>query len=141
MPLANRLLAPPQLRDPEVLVPLTVIHCPQCSLVQIRETVRPEILFCEDYPYFSSVSDSWVEHCRRNVVELIGTRKLGRDSLVVEIASNDGHLLRHYAAAGVPVLGIDPAAGPAAAAREIGVPTRQEFFGKALAESLVAGGK
>lgn len=140
MPLSNGLLTESQLKETEIRFPLTLMFCPDCSLVQIRETVRPEVLFGVDYPYFSSFSDAWLRHCRENALELIQTRGLGPSKLVVEIASNDGHLLRNYADHGIPVLGIDPAEGPAAASREIGVAVRQEFFGRGLAESLVADG-
>jgi SAM-dependent methyltransferase len=102
--------------------------------------VDQEILFAVDYPYFSSVSDAWLRHSRENAVELIGARRLSSASLVVEIASNDGYLLRNYVERGIPVLGIDPAAGPAAAARDVGVQTREEFFGRSLAESLATEG-
>jgi SAM-dependent methyltransferase len=140
MPLSNGLLSEVQTRHPESRFPLTVLFCPACSLVQIRETVDPAVLFSADYPYFSSVSDAWVQHCQANALELIETRRLGPDSLVVEIASNDGYLLRNYVKAGVPVLGIDPAAGPAAAAREAGVPTREAFFGRGYADALAEEG-
>ena len=140
MPLSNGLLSAHQLNDAEPRFPLTLLFCRDCSLVQIRETVAPEILFAADYPYFSSVSDAWVRHCRENALELADKRKLGASSLVIEIASNDGYLLRNYVERGIPVLGIDPASGPAAAAREAGVPTREEFFGRAYAEALVAEG-
>ena len=140
MPLSNGLLSESQLSREEPRVPLTVVFCPACSLVQIRETVAPEILFSAEYPYFSSVSDAWVAHCRDNAVELMETRKLGPSHRVIEIASNDGYLLRNYAARGIPVLGIDPAAGPAAVARRNGIPTREEFFGRDMAEALSAEG-
>jgi len=140
MPLSNGLLSESQLSREEPKVPLTVVFCPTCSLVQIRETVAPEILFSAEYPYFSSVSDAWVAHCRDNAVELMETRKLGPSHRVIEIASNDGYLLRNYAARGIPVLGIDPAAGPAAVARRNGIPTREEFFGRDMAEALSAEG-
>jgi SAM-dependent methyltransferase len=140
MPLSNGLLSESQLSREEPKVPLTVVFCPACSLVQIRETVAPEILFSAEYPYFSSVSDAWVAHCRDNAVELMETRKLGLSHRVIEIASNDGYLLRNYAARGIPVLGIDPAAGPAAVARRNGIPTREEFFGRDMAEALSAEG-
>lgn len=140
MPLSNGLLSEAQTRGPEARFPLTLLFCPACSLVQIRETVDPAVLFSADYPYFSSVSDAWVQHCRANALELIETRHLGPESLVVEIASNDGYLLRNYVNAGVPVLGIDPAAGPAAAAREAGVPTREAFFGRDYAHALAQDG-
>jgi SAM-dependent methyltransferase len=141
MPLSNGLLSEAQLREFEARFPLTVLFCETCSLVQIRETVDPEVLFAEDYPYFSSVSDAWVKHCRENALELVEARQLGSSSLVVEIASNDGYLLRNYAERGIPVLGIDPAAGPAAASRAIGVPVREEFFGRTFAEALTREGK
>ena len=140
MPLSNGLLSDSDLKQKEAKFPLTLVFCPSCSLVQIRETVEPEILFSADYPYLSSVSEAWVDHCRANALELIEARKLGPSSQVVEIASNDGYLLRNYAERRIPVLGIDPVAGPAAVARKNGVPTREEFFGWRLAETLVAEG-
>jgi SAM-dependent methyltransferase len=140
MPLSDGLLSESQLKERELRFPLTFLFCPDCSLVQIRETVDPEVLFGADYPYFSSFSDSWLRHCRENVTELMDSRKLGASSLVVEIASNDGYLLRNYVERGVAVLGIDPAPGPAAAARQRGVPVLEAFFGRALAESLAANG-
>ena len=140
MPLANSLLSEQQLRVKEPHFPLTVVFCPACSLVQLRETVAAEILFPDDYPYFSSVSDAWVSHCRDNALELIETRQLGQSSLVLEIASNDGYLLKNYKERGIPVLGVDPAAGVAEVARKIGIPTRVEFFGRSVAEALAAEG-
>jgi SAM-dependent methyltransferase len=140
MPLSNGLLSEAQLQEPEPRFPLTVVFCPECSLVQIREVVAPEILFPPDYPYFSSVSDAWLNHCRGNALELMETRHLGPSSLVLEIASNDGYLLKNYKENGIPVLGVDPAAGVAEVARKIGIPTRVEFFGRAVAESIAAEG-
>jgi len=140
MPLSDGLLSEAQVKEHEHRFPLTVLFCPECSLVQIRETVDPGILFGADYPYFSSFSDAWLRHCRENALELADTRQLGPSSLVVEIASNDGYLLKNYVERGIPVLGIDPAPGPAAAAREAGVAVRQDFFGRARAEQLVAEG-
>ncbi|MGH7446773.1 MAG: class I SAM-dependent methyltransferase, partial [Longimicrobiales bacterium] len=90
--------------------------------------------------YFSSFSDAWLRHCRENTLELMETRRLGPSSLVVEIASNDGYLLRNYVERGIPVLGIDPAPGPAAAAREAGVAVHEGFFSRELAEKLAAEG-
>ena len=86
------------------------------------------------------MSDAWVSHCRDNALELIETRQLGRSSLVLEIASNDGYLLKNYTEHGIPVLGVDPAAGVAAVARGLGIPTRVEFFGRSVAEALAAEG-
>jgi SAM-dependent methyltransferase len=140
-PLADRLLRADQLGEPDVAVPLTLVFCPACSLVQIAETVEPEVLFGGDYPYFSSVSATLLGHARANAEELIARRQLGPASLVGEIASNDGYLLKNFVARGIPVLGIDPAAAPAAAALAAGVPTLQDFFGRALARRLVAEGR
>ena len=140
MPLSNGLLSESQLTRDEPKIPLTVVFCPACSLVQIRETVAPDILFSAEYPYFSSVSDAWVAHCRDNALELMETRRLGPSHRVIEIASNDGYLLRNYAERGIPVLGIDPASGPAAVARRNGIPTREEFFGRDMADALSAEG-
>src|SRR5690606_18309656 len=140
-PLADRLLTPDQLTAPDVTVPLTLMACPACSLVQIAETVDPEVLFGGDYPYFSSVSGTLLRHSRANAEELIARLGLGADSLVVEIASNDGYMLKNFVARGIPVLGIDPASAPAAAAIEARVPTLVDFFGRALAEQLKAEGR
>jgi hypothetical protein len=140
MPLSDGLLTDAQLKRDEARYPLTVLFCQECSLVQIRETVDPEILFGGDYPYFSSFSPAWLQHCRENALELVAKRQLGPSSLVVEIASNDGYLLKNYVELGIPVLGIDPAPGPAAAARQAGIPVREDFFGAAFAGTLVAEG-
>ena len=134
--LADALLKFSQLSQPELVFPLDVAFCPDCSLVQIFETVPPDVLFCRDYPYYSSFSDLLLQHSRANAIELIANRQLGPASLVVELASNDGYLLKNFVDSGVPVLGIDPAEGPARAARELGVPTLCAFFTRALAEKL-----
>jgi len=135
-PLADRLLTAEQLDEPEFFAPLKVMFCPDCSLVQISETVSPEILFGDDYPYFSSVSPALQEHFRQSAERLIETRPLGPESLVIEAASNDGYLLRHFAARSIPVLGIDPAKGPASVALERGIDTLQTFFTLPLAQQL-----
>nr|NIM98557.1 methyltransferase domain-containing protein [candidate division Zixibacteria bacterium] len=98
--------------------------------------VPPEILFGEDYPYFSSVSKTVLQHSRENAHELIRSRKLDAKSLVVEPASNDGYMLRNFVAQGIPVLGIDPAKAPAETAQKAGVPTLRTFFGADLAKQL-----
>jgi SAM-dependent methyltransferase len=134
--LADRLRRADQLDEPELTAPLNLVFCPDCSLVQITESVSPEILFCEDYPYFSSVSASLMEHFRQSALHLIETRHLGEHSLVVEAASNDGYLLKNFAERGIPVLGIDPADGPARAAESNGIETRCTFFTRELARSL-----
>jgi hypothetical protein len=140
-PLADRLVTAEQLDQPELTAPLTLALCSDCSLVQILETVQPEVLFGQEYPYFSSVSQALLEHSRQNALELIERRGLGSDSLVVEPASNDGYMLRNFAERGIPVLGIDPAAGPAQAAVANGIPTLNTFFSKSLAEQLRDEGK
>jgi SAM-dependent methyltransferase len=135
-PLADVLLMEEQLDRMELIVPLEVMFCPHCALVQLTESVSPDILFGEDYPYFSSVSRSLLQHFRESAEELIETRKLNEDSLVIEAASNDGYMLRNFVERGIPVLGIDPASGPARAAQKAGIPTRCTFFGKDLAMKL-----
>jgi len=135
-PLADALLTKEQLESPELIVPLEWVFCPQCFLVQITESVSPEILFGRDYPYFSSVSKSLLQHFRESAEELVESRKLNSDSMVIEAASNDGYMLRNFAERGIPVLGIDPAAGPAKAAQDAGIPTLCTFFGKDLATQL-----
>ena len=140
MPLANALLEREQLTRAEPRFPLDLVFCPACSLVEITESVPPEELF-EDYPYFSSFSDTMLQSASAIVERLVRDRGLGDDSLVVEVASNDGYLLQYYAKAGVPVLGIEPAANVAAVAEsERGIPTLVEFFGEELALRLVGEG-
>lgn len=140
-PLADRLPNQSQLVHVELTVPLTLVFCPKCTLVQITETVQPDILFCDDYPYYSSVSARLMAHFASSARRLIETRKLGKSDLVVEAASNDGYMLQHFVMAGVPVLGIDPAPGPARAARARGVDTLNTFFTLELAQRLAAGGR
>jgi SAM-dependent methyltransferase len=135
-PLADRLLTAEQLQQPEPTAPLDLAFCPNCALVQITETVPPEILFGEDYPYFSSVSPALLQHSRENARELIRSRKLDADSFVIEIASNDGYMLKNFVEAGIPVLGIDPAKRPAAVAQQAGILTLCTFFNRRLAFQL-----
>src|SRR5262245_40848249 len=116
-PLANALLAPEQLAQPEPTYPLDLAFCPQCALVQITETVPPEQLFRE-YLYLSSFSETMLRHAQSLVGRLIAERQLDDNSLVVEIASNDGYLLQYYHRQGIPVLGIEPALNIAQAAWE-----------------------
>jgi SAM-dependent methyltransferase len=136
MPLADRLRTPAMLDQREPRHPLSVVFCPTCSLMQIAETVPPETLFCEDYPYYSSFSPALLEHSRKNAEELIAERGLNSRSLVIELASNDGYMLRNFQDVGIPVLGIDPAAGPAAAAQRANINTMCTFFTRELAETL-----
>jgi SAM-dependent methyltransferase len=125
-----------QLDELELVAPLDVVLCEDCSLVQITETVSPEVLFCQNYPYFSSVSKALMKHFGDSAQHILETRGLGPDSLVIEAASNDGYMLKHFVAAGAPVLGIDPADGPAKKAQEAGIRTLNTFFTKELAEQL-----
>ena len=136
MPLTDRLLTSEWDCRAEPRFPLVVALCGECGLVQLTETVRPEVLFADEYPYYSSVSRSVLDHATANVAARLAERSLGRSSLVVEIGSNDGYLLRNYAAAGVTVLGIDPAEGPARAARAARIETMAEFFTANLAHDI-----
>jgi SAM-dependent methyltransferase len=138
-PLANALRDRAQLDEPEPRYPLDLAVCHRCSLTQIAETVSPAVLFA-DYPYMSSYSDTMLRHAESMAADLIGRHALGAGSFVVEIGSNDGYLLKHFQRGGVKVLGIDPAQPACAAALADGVPTRQAFFGSALADDLVRAG-
>ena len=139
-PLANALLTTDQLAQPEETYPLDLVFCPDCTLVQITESVPPEKLF-GDYLYFSSFSDTAVEAARLLAERLSLQRHLGPNSLVMEVASNDGYLLQHYQRQGVPVLGIEPARNIAKVAEERGIPTLAEFFDARLGQSLRDQGK
>jgi len=140
-PLADALLSADQLGSPEVTAPLDLVFCPECSLVQITETVPPEILFCRNYPYFSSVSKSLLEHFAKSAEAIVHSRDLDANSLVIEAASNDGYMLRNFVNHGIPVLGIDPAEEQVRTANERGVNSINTFFTKELAEKLSAEGK
>ena len=135
-PLANALRAPAD-ESPEVHIPLAVVFCPACSLAQLSVTVDPSVMF-DSYHYFSSYSTTMVADMKALAGRLTDTLGLDGSSLVTEVASNDGYLLRHYIDLGVPVLGIDPAANVAAVAVERGVPTLVEYFGAATAAAIVA---
>jgi SAM-dependent methyltransferase len=124
----------------EPFYPLHARVCERCLLVQLEEFVAAEDIFTE-YAYFSSYSDSWVAHARTYVEMAIERFGLGPDSLVMEVASNDGYLLRHVVERGIPALGIEPAANVAEVARELGIETIVRFFGRELAGELVADGR
>lgn len=136
-PLANNLLRPADLGQPEPRFPLRVFVCPDCWLLQITDLVPPVELFSE-YLYFSSFSDTMLRHAREATERYLHEFALGPSSRVVEVASNDGYLLQNFQRAGVPCLGIEPAANIATVAREKGIETWTEFFGLALAQRLVA---
>jgi len=139
-PLANNLLRPEDLAKPEPKFPLRLAVCRECWLLQITDLVPPVDLFSE-YLYFSSFSDLMLRHAREAAQRYTTEFQLGPDSLVVEIASNDGYLLKNFVAANVPCLGIEPAANIAKVAREQGVETLVEFFGQGLAGRLAGAGR
>src|SRR5215510_3412188 len=115
-PLCESYIPADRTDDPEVFYPLHVKLCGECLLVQLPAYVAGEDIF-SDYAYFSSYSDSWVAHARRYALDMLERFGLGSDSLVTEVASNDGYLLQHFLAAGVPVLGVEPAANVTEVAR------------------------
>lgn len=134
-PLSNTQIEPQQLSNMEPFYPLHVFVCHRCFLVQLDQFVSPEAIFSE-YAYFSSYSDSWVEHARRYAEMMITRFSLSDASKVVEIASNDGYLLQHFVRRGIPVLGIEPAANTARVAIEKGIPSLIKFFGTATARDI-----
>jgi SAM-dependent methyltransferase len=138
-PLANAYLREEQLHQAESFYPLRTFVCSRCFLVQLEEFESPEEIF-SDYAYFSSYSDSWLEHCRRYTQEMRNRFGLGPDSKVIELASNDGYLLQYFKEAGIPVLGVEPAANVASVATDKGIPTLIEFFGVETAGRMAADG-
>jgi SAM-dependent methyltransferase len=139
-PLCESYLSREQLNQMEPFYPLHAYVCGECFLVQLEAYVSAEHIFSE-YAYFSSYSTSWVEHARVYSEQMIERLRLGAASHVVELASNDGYLLRHFVARGIPCLGIEPAANIAEVANRQGVPTLVKFFGEDLARELITGGK
>ena len=137
-PLCQTQISPGDLNRGENFYPLHVYLCTACWLVQLQEYVSPQVIFNEAYPYFSSFSDSWVEHARHYAAKMQAEQGIKPSSFVVELASNDGYLLQHFLGAGVRCLGIEPTASTARAAIERGVPTQIEFFGTEVAERLRA---
>ncbi|MHC2538664.1 hypothetical protein ACVJMY_008233 [Bradyrhizobium diazoefficiens] len=134
-PLANSYLRNEKAKRDERFFPLRAYVCGECFLVQLEEWEAPENIF-GDYAYFSSYSDSWLQHAKSYVTRVIERFAIGANSKVVEIASNDGYLLQYFVEADVPVLGIEPAQNVAAVARAKGIPTRVEFFGERAARTL-----
>ncbi len=138
MPNANSFRKPADADRPELFLPLKALVCENCKLVQLAEGEGAGFFFDDRYPYFSSWSDSWLAHGRRYAQAMIAELGLDGDALVVEVASNDGYLLQHFKAGGIPVLGIDPAGNCADAARaNHGIETVVDFFGEPLARRLV----
>jgi hypothetical protein len=139
-PLCESYVPPDRINSMEPFYPLRVLVCRTCWLVQLEQYVSAGEIFSE-YAYFSSYSASWVEHARRYTVQMMRRFQLGPSSSVIELASNDGYLLQWFVKAGIPVLGIEPAANVATAAEEIGVPTLVRFFGVDLAVQLAGEGR
>jgi 2-polyprenyl-3-methyl-5-hydroxy-6-metoxy-1,4-benzoquinol methylase len=139
-PLSNSYLSREQLQEREEFYPLEAYVCEDCFLVQLREFEAPADIF-SDYAYFSSYSDTWLKHAREYVEKIVPLLNIGRNSLVVEVASNDGYLLQYFAAQGIPVLGIEPARNVAEVAIKKNIPTETFFFGVELANRLVSESK
>ena len=140
-PPSNAYLGPEGLRAPETTFPLRLFVCGDCRLVQTEDHARADALFSPDYAYFSSTSRGWLDHAARYAAAITVRLGLGAQSHVIELASNDGYLLRNFVAAGIPCLGIEPTDSTADAAEAIGVPTLRRFFGAALGTELAGQGR
>ncbi len=140
-PLSNSNVRPENAGTPDPLYPLHARVCDECLLVQVDAVVPPDAIFNDDYAYFSSYSESWLEHCQAYVEMMIRRFGYGPESQVVEIASNDGYMLQYFVRAGIPVLGIEPSANTAEAAIAKGVPTEVRFFGLDTASDVAATGR
>jgi SAM-dependent methyltransferase len=140
-PPSNAYLTKNDLNRPELYFPLRVLVCDRCWLVQTEDFAQAEALFTADYAYFSSTSSSWLAHAKRYSEDVITQLGLSSESYVVEIASNDGYLLKNFIAVGIPCLGIEPTTKTANAAERLGVPVLREFFGEKLARKLAEEGK
>ena len=136
VPLADHLLKQDELDVGDIIVPMTLVYCNTCSLLQLKETVEPDILFNADYPYFSSVSAQLVAHFKASALKLIETLNLDENSLVIEAASNDGYMLKNFTEKGIRVVGIEPSHAPAARARQQNIETRDAFFTQDYAQQL-----
>jgi SAM-dependent methyltransferase len=140
-PPSNAYLREQDLSRPEIYFPLKLYVCERCWLVQTEDHADATALFSPDYAYFSSVSSGWLAHAKRYAGMVTARLKLGASSFVIEVASNDGYLLRNFVEAGIPCLGIEPTASTAEAAERIGVPVLREFFGESLARRLQSEGR
>lgn len=140
-PPSNAYLSEAQLRAPETTFPLKILVCDTCWLVQTEDYAAADELFSSDYAYFSSTSQGWLRHAKAYCDKITEALHLTRDSFVIEVASNDGYLLKNFVAAGIPCLGIEPTASTAEAAEKIGVPVLRAFFGTATATKLAQGGR
>lgn len=137
-PPSNAYLTAQQLDAPEVTLPLRLFVCDSCWLVQTQDFSRPEALFDFDYAYYSSTSQTWLNHAKEFVKNITERFNLNRNSFVVEVASNDGYLLRNFLTPGIPCLGIEPTKGTAEVAEKLGIPVLKEFFNSELARNLAA---
>lgn len=135
-PPSNAYLRPADLAAPEVYYPLKVMVCSHCWLVQTEDYAAADALFTPDYAYFSSTSSGWLAHAARYAEMITDRLKLGAESLVIELASNDGYLLKNFVAAGIPCLGVEPTDSTADAAQALGIPVLREFFGESLGQRL-----
>jgi SAM-dependent methyltransferase len=140
-PPSNAYLTQADLSKPEKYYPLKIKVCDHCWLVQTEDYAQADELFSPDYAYFSSTSSSWLAHAKSYAEHVTQRLGLCSDSLVIEVASNDGYLLKNFVAAGIPCLGIEPTASTATAAEKLGIPVLHEFFGEALGKRLVTEGK
>ena len=140
-PPSNAYLSAADLKRPEITYPLKLFVCDQCWLVQTQDFVAADALFTSDYAYFSSTSSSWLKHAADYCAMITRRLSLGPDSLVVEVAANDGYLLRNFVETGIPCLGIEPTADTADAAEAQGIPVLRQFFGTALGQQLAHQGQ
>lgn len=140
-PPSNAYLAQADMSKPEKYYPLKVMVCDHCWLVQTQDYAQADELFSPDYAYFSSTSQGWLAHAKSYAEQITHSLGLSSNSLVIEVASNDGYLLRNFVAAGIPCLGIEPTASTAAAAERLGIPVLRAFFGEALGKRLSSKGK
>ena len=140
-PPSNAYLTQADLQRPEKYYPLKVKVCGQCWLVQTEDYAQADELFSPEYAYFSSTSSSWLAHAKRYAEKMIQELNLDSKKFVIEVASNDGYLLKNFVGAGIPCLGIEPTASTAEAAEKIGIPVLREFFGEALGQRLAVQGK
>lgn len=140
-PPSNSYITENELERPERYYPLKLFVCDHCWLVQTKDYAQTNELFSPDYAYFSSISQGWLEHAALYCEMITKRLELNQDSQVIEVASNDGYLLKNFVAAGIPCLGIEPTASTATAAEKLGIPVFQEFFGESLAQDLVGEGK
>jgi hypothetical protein len=139
-PPSNAYLSATDLSAPELYFPLKLLVCDICWLVQTEDYSRADELFRHDYAYFSSVSQSWLDHAARYSSMIRQKLGLDSESLIIEIASNDGYLLKNFITAGIPCLGIEPTASTAETAEKLGIPVLRKFFSSALAAHLLAEG-